>query len=596
MEREKTVSLCMIVKNEEKYLEKCLTSVKELVDEMIIVDTGSTDNTITIAQKFGAKVKYYEWDNNFSNARNFSLQFASGEWILLMDGDDEFNQEDKDKFIKLVNDSTKDGHYFKTLSYAGSKPGRDIVYNLNLRLLRNNNKYKFIGAIHEQITCVDSNIDYRNFSSEDIQIFHYGYLSSVAQEKDKRKRNISIIEEELKKNPNSRFHLFNLGSEYLAAGDQKKAMQLFDKVYENLDFNSGFASKLVIKRIMCMDELGQYERALNAIEEGLKKYPTFTDLELLRGWINLKSKRYTLAIDSFKRCLEIGKPPIQFEFLNGSGTYRPYEGLGVVYFELEDYHRALEYFENVLKLNPYLHDPVYKIGAILNKLHNNKRYVSYKLSEYFNLEHVPNLILIADVLINEELYDLAMGYLQKACDLDRYNSQISILMAKILYYQRKYEQAVNMFYKLQQDNSMIEESYKYLFVCSLIQNSKDAVNILKNIQQKTDSLTYKVYSQFYNVYMGRNEIIFVEQDDHEKILHTAMDILKEVLRVREFQLFEKLLGILNCMDSNKVLLELGKLYYDNGFKQMAVKEILRSIRELNVIDPAGVRILFKEIG
>jgi tetratricopeptide (TPR) repeat protein len=209
---------------------------------------------------------------------------------------------------------------------------------------------------------------------------------------------------------------------------------------------------------------------------------------------------------------------------------------------------------------------------------------------------VPNLILIADVLINEELYDLAMGYLQKACDLDRYNSQISILMAKILYYQRKYEQAVNMFYKLQQDNSMIEESYKYLFVCSLIQNSKDAVNILKNIQQKTDSLTYKVYSQFYNVYMGRNEIIFVEQDDHEKILHTAMDILKEVLRVREFQLFEKLLGILNCMDSNKVLLELGKLYYDNGFKQMAVKEILRSIRELNVIDPAGVRILFKEIG
>jgi hypothetical protein len=143
---------------------------------------------------------------------------------------------------------------------------------------------------------------------------------------------------------------------------------------------------------------------------------------------------------------------------------------------------------------------------------------------------------------------------------------------------------------------MIEESYKYLFVCSLIQNSKDAVNILKNIQQKTDSLTYKVYSQFYNVYMGRNEIIFVEQDDHEKILHTAMDILKEVLRVREFQLFEKLLGILNCMDSNKVLLELGKLYYDNGFKQMAVKEILRSIRELNVIDPAGVRILFKEIG
>ena len=86
-----TISLCMIVKNEEENLPNALNSVKDVVDEIIIVDTGSTDNTIEIAKSFGAKVYYYEWNDDFASARNEALKHATCEWILSMDADDEMN-------------------------------------------------------------------------------------------------------------------------------------------------------------------------------------------------------------------------------------------------------------------------------------------------------------------------------------------------------------------------------------------------------------------------------------------------------------------------------------------------------------------------
>ena len=89
------VSLCMIVKNEENYLPNCLNSIKDIVDEIIVVDTGSTDKTVDIAKSFGAKVYYFPWRNNFSEARNESLKYATKDWILILDADDELSPKNQ---------------------------------------------------------------------------------------------------------------------------------------------------------------------------------------------------------------------------------------------------------------------------------------------------------------------------------------------------------------------------------------------------------------------------------------------------------------------------------------------------------------------
>lgn len=591
----KSVSLCMIVKNEEKHLARCLDSIKDLVDEIVIIDTGSSDRTVEIAKQYGAKVDYYKWDDHFSNARNYSIQQATKDWIMLMDADDEFSSEDKEKFIHLINTSDKDGHFFKTISYAGEMPGSNTVTNLNLRLIINNGQYAFAGAIHEQITRPDGKMDYKKFTNENIHVFHYGYLNHVAEEKDKRKRNISIIEKELKEDPYNSFHLFNLGNEYYAMGDLRKCLELFDKVYRNINFNTGFSSKLVIKRIMCLEELREYKKALTAIEEGLSVYPKFTDLEFIRGNILLKNKRYTLAIKSFEKCIKMGSPPVQFEFINGCGQYRPCLALGEIYDVLEDYQSALEYFELALKYQTLVHLIIYKIAAVLNKTCADKTYIAYKLSRYFDLENTNSLLLLSNVLISQNLYDLAYGYIQKSCDLEPDNEKVTYLMAKILFYKQAYKESCKTLSKITNDSSLYGDKLKYEWLISIITGKEDSKEILEKIKQHRNGITYRTYLQLYEVYQDKNKVVLSEEDHAEDVLNIVISVLDDLLKVRAFEIFEKMLNVLNLIDTNKKLLALAKLYYNNKFKPVAVKEMLRSLREFGEIDLFSIQILEKEL-
>jgi len=593
MERLKTVSLCMIVKNEEKYLQKCLQSVAGLVDEMIVVDTGSRDNTVAIAKQMNAKVLEYQWDNNFSSARNYSISNASSDWILLMDGDDEFNPVFYDEFINLVNTSEKDGHYMKTMSYTGNMPGKDIVTNLNLRLLRNNKRYKFIGAIHEQISCIDGPTDYTNLPSTEIEIFHYGYLTNVAVEKDKRTRNMSIIEEELKNDTKNNFHKFNLGNEYFALGDIEKAYELFDEVYNAVNHKAGYASKLIIRRIMCLMELMRYDNAEKAIDEGLNYYPEFTDLEFLRGCSFLRRRRYFLAVESFQTCLKKGKPPTQLEFIEGCGDYRAYEALGDIYLKFQSYEKAIGYYENAIKCNAKLQIVVYKIATACNKLYTDKNYVAFMLKQYFNLDYTPNLLLIANVLLKEGICDLALGYIEKAYEISPNDPNVIFLMGKALFYLNRYEDSQKYFDIV--GDTLHDETFKYKFLYSLLNSNSDMDTVLESVVLDNNELSKRVYAQLYSVYSGSDDIILLDEDNHEMALELAIAVLEDVLLSREFELFEKLLNVLNYFNSKNVLLSLAKLYNKHGYGQLAVTEILRSIKQFDAIDSESVEILFREM-
>lgn len=238
----------MIVKNEEHNLLRCLNSVKNLVDEMIIVDTGSTDGTVEIAKSFGAEVHHFEWTGSFSDARNFSMKRAKGDWILIMDADDEMYPYEPSEIRALIDDTDADAYFFETISYLGEKPGNDIFKNMNIRLLRNRRGYFFSGAIHEQIY---SNIIAINpqakIVNKDMIVYHYGYLKKSIIAGNKRSRNIGLLEKELEKNPESNYSLYNLGSEYCAQDEAEKALVLFEKVYENFNPDEGYSTHLILK-------------------------------------------------------------------------------------------------------------------------------------------------------------------------------------------------------------------------------------------------------------------------------------------------------------------------------------------------------------
>ena len=145
-----TISLCMIVKDEEKVLRRCLTSVKPLVDEMIVVDTGSHDNTIEIAQSLGAKVAYFEWVNDFAAARNYAFSLAAGDYCLWLDADDFITAENAERFYKLRADLEQLPDIVMC-PYEIMSGGRPVLSYMRERILKRSAGFQWQGRVHECI-------------------------------------------------------------------------------------------------------------------------------------------------------------------------------------------------------------------------------------------------------------------------------------------------------------------------------------------------------------------------------------------------------------------------------------------------------------
>ncbi len=147
-----TISLCMIVKNEEMHIARCLDSVAELVDEIIIVDTGSTDRTVEIVSDYTAKVYSYPWNDNFSDARNHSFSRASMDYCMWMDADDILEETQKDGFLKLKQSLSLDTDIVMMKYHTSfDEAGRPSFSYFRERWIRNSEAYRWTGAVHEVI-------------------------------------------------------------------------------------------------------------------------------------------------------------------------------------------------------------------------------------------------------------------------------------------------------------------------------------------------------------------------------------------------------------------------------------------------------------
>jgi tetratricopeptide (TPR) repeat protein len=211
-----TISACMMVKNEEEFLTRCLESIKNLVDELIIVDTGSTDRTVEIAQSYGAKVYHHPWEGNFSKHRNQSISYATGDWILILDGDEEVIRWDN-HIDSIIQDKNIDSVHVKVESVFGE--GQGTSWHNSIRLFRNNKKIRYKGSVHNQL------IGCENSSPSAIEIYHRGYCLEPHKEETKYLRTKTLLEQEIKKDQeNPQFH------HYLAVAYLGK--HLYDKALE----------------------------------------------------------------------------------------------------------------------------------------------------------------------------------------------------------------------------------------------------------------------------------------------------------------------------------------------------------------------------
>lgn len=213
----------MIVKNEEKELSTCLESVSGLVDEIIIVDTGSTDGTVEIAQCFKARVVKIEWPGDFALARNMSITMAVSDWILVLDADEYLDQASAVILKKAI--STTKGMGLQVCVRNLQPPGELVKYQDNhiIRIFRNLPGIQYEGLIHESVLPSIKRLE-GTIEKVDIVIFHTGYLREHVQGRGSRsQRNLELLKKMELADPRNTYIQYQLGKIYKQKGDLIKA-------------------------------------------------------------------------------------------------------------------------------------------------------------------------------------------------------------------------------------------------------------------------------------------------------------------------------------------------------------------------------------
>lgn len=373
--QKQTISACMIVKNEQEFLPTCLTSIKNAVDEIIVVDTGSTDKTVPIAKDFGAKVYYHPWNDSFSEARNHSLRYATGDWILQIDADEELDQSDVHKLRHIINTSNYNGILVAIYSIIKG----DVHKFYNTRIFRRNDAF-YKDIIHEQIV-----IEGKRLPTE-IRLYHHGYNLDEEKMRVKWQRTTYLLKKQITQDTSNSFAWFNLIRNYRSQGlffdgihAGKEALKIIipDAGSEHTEANVNIHvyAMIIYETANCYLHTENFIKAKELCYNGLSTLsrlgttPENVDIVFTLACIYLKEGNYAKAIEYFKRFLSLREQylknlntvPLMVDTLGYDSA--AYNGLGFCFGNLGEWQKAIDYLKKAIDSNPkYL--PAYKNLAL----------------------------------------------------------------------------------------------------------------------------------------------------------------------------------------------------------------------------------------
>jgi FkbM family methyltransferase len=235
------LSVCLIAKNEEQFLEQCLQSVRDIAWQIVVVDTGSTDRTVEIAKKFNAAVHFFAWNDDFSAARNESMKYATGDWVLVLDADEELMPEHRQTILEEMQSSGVMGYRLPIIDQGMEEEGCSHVP----RLFRNAPGLFFVGRVHEQIFS-SLEVRAREWGLENrlgrTALLHHGYKKEVVDSRGKPARNLCLLQLAIEEMPGEPNLVMNLGLELIRSGQFEAGLEQYR---EALRLMSGLPSRQV---------------------------------------------------------------------------------------------------------------------------------------------------------------------------------------------------------------------------------------------------------------------------------------------------------------------------------------------------------------
>ncbi|MBI2267563.1 MAG: tetratricopeptide repeat protein [Armatimonadetes bacterium] len=433
--RHKKLSLCMIVRNEERFLSQALDSVKDLVDEMVVVDTGSEDNTVAIAQSYGARVSSHEWKNDFAKARNRAISEATGDWILMLDGDEVLDRRCFSRIRELIQKDVQVGYSFKFVNIMNDNEDPDIVRHYYIRLFPRSEDIYYKGALHEQVTqrIPDPDGTFIEFPVDrivtDVVIYHQGYKPDLYRGRNKSERNIGILMESLEREPDHPFHHFNLGVSYFLDSEHEKALFEFERAETLCHPRHSYLPMVLIYGALCHQILGHMDRGLEKARKAVLVLPTSSEAHCILASLLETRGDDAGAEQEYLKALECGKHDNVYIFSDRSTSgWRTCNQLGMLYTRMGRMDEAISYFERAATEKPASVMLLVNTARAFRRAGRNAE-AHFWLSRAYDIEPSGLERELADLLLTTNRRDEALEILESYASGNPSDLQVRLALA-----------------------------------------------------------------------------------------------------------------------------------------------------------------------
>ncbi|MCM1087296.1 MAG: glycosyltransferase [Muribaculaceae bacterium] len=334
------ISVCIITKNEEQHIGKCLAPLVPYGFEIIVVDTGSTDSTKEIALQYTDLVYDFEWINDFSAARNFSLKKASHNYVLIIDSDEflidldiEALYQEIEKHPRAVGMLLRNNYYHfhgQTLN----SPDR-------VERLFHKRYYEYQSTIHEQVTEIKTNGTYYERYDIPLTVDHVGYVGGRDSMLKKAERNNDLLLKEIEKNPNEPYFYFQIGQSYNSVDDHENAYRYYKKAFEfPISDDQPWLPIIVTGFMNALSNTGRHAEALAFFEPRYDRFSKDASFLNNMGLIYLNNNQPLKAMMEF---VKASKCP--YSSIEGSNTFVAYFNMGLVNEMLGKLPSAIEFYQ-----------------------------------------------------------------------------------------------------------------------------------------------------------------------------------------------------------------------------------------------------------
>ncbi len=343
----------MIVKDEEDWIAQCIQSVKSIVHEIIVVDTGSTDKTVEIAKSFGAKIFHQPWEGDFAKARNFSIEKATGDWILILDGDEAIAERDLAELQKLTKDRklcweflqrhySNDHRLSEFTPVSGEYPewesGQTGYFESNCcRLFPNKEGLYYEGRVHELVEHSIKKLGKHKIKRTKVRIQHFGHTEKVRAKKNKSKIYTPLGVEKLKDDPTNWQAYFELGVEHNQNGRHQESVTAFLQALAMLpDYVPAWVN---MGYVLC--EMGNYKLAEHALFSALEYDPNSDEALCNLGVVYMRLNQLVKAEQVLRKAVAINP-----KYVNAAVN------LGKTLAMQQRFSEAALVYRNILKIMP----------------------------------------------------------------------------------------------------------------------------------------------------------------------------------------------------------------------------------------------------